>query len=81
MSLIISCISKLLCDFYCHFFQRKQIVFANQCLRKNVHDFGVIYGAHHLVYFFHNLIYLTEDCSFHKSSLLIILVVSRLSLI
>jgi hypothetical protein len=33
---------------------KRQIVFANQCLRKYVYDFGVIYGAHHLVYNFHN---------------------------
>ncbi|EFX67037.1 hypothetical protein DAPPUDRAFT_115799 [Daphnia pulex] len=48
---------------------KRQIVFADQCLRKYVYDFGVIYGAQHLVYNFHNIIHLANDCSFYKSSL------------
>ena len=47
----------------------RQIDFANQCLRKYVYDFGVLYGDYHLVYNFQNLIHLADDCSFYKASL------------
>ena len=46
-----------------------QIYFANQCLRKYVHQFGVIYGDQHLVFNLHNLIHLTDDCEFYQVSL------------
>jgi hypothetical protein len=46
-----------------------QISFANQCLRKYVHQFGVIYGDQHLVFHLQNLIHLTDDCDFYQASL------------
>ncbi|KZS05516.1 Uncharacterized protein APZ42_031276 [Daphnia magna] len=46
-----------------------QISFANQCLRKYVHQFDVIYGDQHLVFNLHNLIHLTDDCDFYQASL------------
>lgn len=48
---------------------KKQIEFANLCLRKYVYEFSILYGDHHLVYNFHNLIHLTDDCDFYEASL------------
>jgi len=48
---------------------KRQIKFANLCLRKYVYEFSILYGDHHLVYNFHNLIHLTDDCDFYEASL------------
>jgi hypothetical protein len=34
-----------------------------------VYKFSILYGDHHLVYNFHNLIHLTDDCDFYETSL------------
>jgi hypothetical protein len=34
-----------------------------------VYEFRILYGDHHLVYNFHNLIHLTDDCEFYEASL------------
>ncbi len=34
-----------------------------------MYKFSILYGDHHLVYNFHNLIHLTDDCDFYETSL------------
>ena len=47
---------------------KRQIKSANLCLRKYVYEFSILYGDHHLVNNFHNLIHLTDDYDFLKHS-------------
>ena len=48
---------------------KDQSHFAKQCLEHYVFNFGIIYGAHHMVYNIHSLSHIADDCIFYDSPL------------
>lgn len=50
-------------------FSEKQVMFAGECLKHFVQNFGRLYGEHRLVYNMHSLIHLYQEVLHRKTSL------------